>query len=205
MHSAALGLSYYVWRRTRWLVVSAALYLLVLAIAVRLIPTIASPFIRIPLLAPLAAVIIGLLGTLTLEQVNFEVAASVYPTNLLIRPATTRSLVLWPMLYAVVIAVATVFLIDRFLLTRLALPNFPIGPRAVNIVLPFIAAAFIAWLQVISWIPIPIPRPAIGDGARQHRPRTSGLQRGRHRPPPRAPWRWTIAVPDLFTVYDPVT
>jgi hypothetical protein len=157
MHSAALGLSYYVWRRTRWLVVSAALYLLVLAIAVRLIPTIASPFIRIPLLAPLAAVIIGLLGTLTLEQVNFEVAASVYPTNLLIRPATTRSLVLWPMLYAVVIAVATVFLIDRFLLTRLALPNFPIGPRAVNIVLPFIAAAFIAWLQVISWIPIPIP------------------------------------------------
>src|SRR4051812_13453339 len=80
--SPALGLSYYIWRRTRWLVISAAIYLLILTAAVRLIPTIASPLVCIPLLAPLAAIVIGLLGTLTLEQVNFDAAASIFPTHL---------------------------------------------------------------------------------------------------------------------------
>jgi hypothetical protein len=155
--SPALGLSYYIWRRTRWLVIAAAIYLLILAAAVRLIPTIASPLVCVPLLAPLAAIVIGLLGTLTLEQVNFDAAASIYPTHLLIRPATTRSLVLWPMLYAVAIAGGAVLLIDRLLLAHLSLPDLDLGPRPINIVLPLIAASFISWLQVISWFPIPFP------------------------------------------------
>ncbi len=157
MPSPALGLSYYIWRRTRLPLISAALYLIILAAAVQLIPAIASPLVCVPLLAPLAAGVIAILGTLTLEQVNFDAAASVYPTHLLIRPATTRSLVAWPMLYAVIIAAGTVAMIDRLLLNQLHLPSATIEQRPINVSLPFIAAAFISWLQVVSWFPIPVP------------------------------------------------
>jgi hypothetical protein len=148
MTSSAFGISYYLWRRARWPIFCIALYLLALAAIVRIAPPFSSPYVTIPLLAPLGAAVMFLMAISQLEPTDLSSVDSGFPRHMRVLPVTNSRLVLWPMLCASA-AVVTLYLLTNWLVlapTGYALPRF----------LPVGILAYVVWSQVIVWAPAPI-------------------------------------------------
>ncbi len=143
---AAIGVAYFLWRRTRWTLVALAANLLLLAILARALP---EKLVPVFVIAPgLMLLVWGtqLLGAFTFGPTDFGARASGFPAYMLGLPARTAALVGWPMLYSA----ATILI--GFVALRLAIhPDFDVLVGAGYCV------ALFAWFQVAAWFPFPIP------------------------------------------------
>lgn len=148
--SPGLAIGWQFWRRNRVGVVASAATLLMLA-AVVPVAARSTPLAGRAIAAVLAAVpagfVVGFFMNALLyadEQGNL---ASGYPRRSFTLPLPTRSLVVWPMVYAAS-AVMLLWLVTAGLIFR------PLGFR-LPLVLP--GAAFVAamaWLQAVTWCPL---------------------------------------------------
>ncbi|RPJ39756.1 MAG: hypothetical protein EHM35_01525 [Planctomycetaceae bacterium] len=154
MHSPALAIAWEFHRRHRWGLVALAGYVLVGATFKLLI---LGPGYTITLDPPdsMAAVIIVPFSALFMYFLavfsfgfagDFAARQSIYPARMFALPMTTAALTGWPMLYGTV-AMASLWLLTAFL-ARL------VGGIDVPWIWPALyAAAFLAWTQVLAWMP----------------------------------------------------
>jgi polyhydroxybutyrate depolymerase len=158
MRSAAAAFAWEFRRRLRWGLVALGLYLAVLALFqfVILDPRSAihpleSTTFAFTVLVPLSFAFMyflavfsyGLAGDLTARQ-------SLYPARMFTLPVSTAALAGWPMLYG------TITLAVLWVAAAL-LGLWPSGAHVPLIWPALFAAAFIAWLQVFSWMPYGLP------------------------------------------------
>ena len=157
MRSPALAIAWEFRHPHRWALVGLAGYLLVLGIVkllilgpghVRLDPPngVAAvgivPF-AVTFLYFLAVFSFGLAGDLTARQ-------SIYPARMFALPVTTAALAGWPMLYGTA-AMASLWLVTALL------ARWPWGIDVPLIWPALLAAAFLAWTQVLTWMPYGLP------------------------------------------------
>src|SRR5437667_229706 len=157
MRSAAAAFAWEFRRRLRAGLIALAVYLLVLG-TVQLVLGPRSPIhpsnettfaftVTVPLTAAffflLAVFTNGLAGDLTARQ-------SMYPARMFTLPVTTAELAGYPMLYGSV-AIAGVWVVAILAVVRPLGVQFPVVWPAL------FGAAFLAWLQVFTWMPYGLP------------------------------------------------
>jgi poly(3-hydroxybutyrate) depolymerase len=157
MRSAAAAFAWEFRRRLRWGLIALGLYFVVLA-AFQLILGPRSPIhssrdvtLAFTVLVPLAFAFMyflavfsyGLAGDLTARH-------SLYPARMFTLPVSTAGLAGWPMLYGT-ITMAVLWVAATLIALR------PAGVRAPLIWPALFAGAFIAWLQVFTWMPYGLP------------------------------------------------
>ncbi len=164
MRSPALAIAWEFRQRHRWGLIAIAGYLLVLGTFKLLIepgpPVNLDDSLNLPAIAPrfaatvivpltsafmylLAVFSFGLSGDLAARQ-------SMYPARMFTLPVTTAELTGWPMLYGSA----------GMAILWLATALFGLWPSAINVPLiwpTLFAAAFLAWTQVLTWMPYGLP------------------------------------------------
>jgi polyhydroxybutyrate depolymerase len=158
MRSAAAAFAWEFRQRLRWGLIALSVYLAVLALFQFVIFGPRSPIhplremtfaftVLVPLsfafLYFLAVFSYGLAGDLTARH-------SLYPARMFTLPVSTAALAGWPMLYG------TVTMAGLWVAAAL-LALWPSGVPAPLVWPALFAAAFIAWLQVIAWMPYGLP------------------------------------------------
>jgi polyhydroxybutyrate depolymerase len=158
MRSAAAAFAWEFHRRLRWGLIALGLYFVVLATFQFLILGPRSPIhplhsmtfaftVNVPLAFAfmyfLAVFSYGLAGDLTARH-------SLYPARMFTLPVSTAALAGWPMLYG------TTTLAGLWVAAAV-IALWPSGVPAPLIWPALFAAAFIAWLQVIAWMPYGLP------------------------------------------------
>jgi len=158
MRSPALAIAWEFRQRHRWGLIALAGYLLVLG-TIKLLILEPGQFVKLDppdgtagvVIAPLSATFIyflavfsfGLAGDLAARQ-------SIYPARMFTLPVTTAALAGWPMLYG------TAAMSSLWLATAL----FARWPGGIDVPLiwpALLAAAFLAWTQVLTWMPYGLP------------------------------------------------
>lgn len=151
MHSPAIGVGYFLWRRLRWALAALLANLALLAVVYRVFATAEyRPFLVICTLLPLVIGSIHLLGVFTYGPTDFGASNTGFPRYMLVQPMSARSMVGWPMLYG---ALTVAFLC---LLTVRAAPFPPEAKVPIGIFAGFFIAS-LAWFQVSAWISFPFP------------------------------------------------
>ena len=151
MRSVALALGWEIWRRHRlWFALTLA-WLGAAAVAVRALPGLpgVQPEIvgGIATLFPLTAVAIPFLAAFTYAQsADLAAGGTGFPARLFTAPVGTAALVGWPMLYGALTA-TLLWLATATLILR------PSGLEAPLAWPALLGAAFLAWLQAVSWWP----------------------------------------------------
>ena len=158
MRSPAAAIAWELGRRHRWGLAAVALYLAVLA-AIRLLfleQALGFAFdhderFAFMVIVPLSSIMMYFLAVFSFGLTG-DLAArpSIYPARLFTLPVTNAALAGWPMLYGTV-AMALLWLATRLL---------AVWPADVYIpsIWPVLAAAvFLAWTQVLTWMPFPLP------------------------------------------------
>ena len=149
-HSPAASIVYSLWLRSRLIVgLSLAGTFALCAVAMMLGPV---PRVVVGMGAGIAFMsgLALLIGVVTYGGADLSSPESVYPKHAMVFPASTRTLVLAPMLYgAAMVAIFWLILAAAaFRPAGLALPVFwPAG----------MVAAMVAWLQAASWAPYRVP------------------------------------------------
>jgi polyhydroxybutyrate depolymerase len=158
MHSAAAAFAWEFGRRLRWGLIALGAYFVVLALFQFVILGPRSPIhplesmtfaftVNVPLAFAfmyfLAVFSYGLAGDLTARH-------SLYPARMFTLPVSTAGLAGWPMLYGT-ITMAVLWVA----VALLAL--WPSGVPAPLIWPALFLAAFVAWLQVLAWMPYGLP------------------------------------------------
>lgn len=153
MRSPALAIAWEFRRRHRWGLVAVAAYLVILGIikpilgpdrAVRLDPPNGMGGVLLVLFTAtflyfLAVFSFGVTGDLAARQ-------SMYPARMFTLPVKSAALAGWPMVYGA----AAMF---GLWLTTVALARWPWGMELPWIWPALLAAAFLAWTQVLTWMP----------------------------------------------------
>lgn len=146
MKSPALAMARQLWTRHRLgLSISAASLLLMVVAFPPILRSFDSPLVLVLTLTPacLVATYVANLLLFTDEVGNMDAG---YPRRMFVLPVSTRTLVLWPMLIALV-TVLTLWLIIAVLIYRR-------GGYRPPLLLPALALAVImAWTQTLSWMP----------------------------------------------------
>ena len=148
MRSVAWALGWELWRRHRlWFALSLA-YLGGAAVAVRAMHGVQQPEIVGGIATfPLVWVAIAYLAAFTYAQrADLAAGGSGFPARLFTAPVRTAALVGWVMLYGA-LAMALLWLATATLLLR------PSGLGAPLLWPALLGAAFLAWLQAVSWWP----------------------------------------------------
>ncbi len=158
MRSPAAAIAWELRRRHRWGLVALVLYLAVLA-TIRLL--VLEPEQRIMVdddeifafmvIVPVSSAMMYFLAVFSFGFTG-DLAArpSIYPVRLFTLPVTNAALVGWPMLYGMV-SMALLWLATRILAV------WPAGVH-VPVIWPALAAAvFLAWTQVLMWMPYALP------------------------------------------------
>ncbi len=157
MRSPAAAIAWEFRQRYWWGFAAAALYLAVL-VTIRLLFFEPARVIfdddqsfAFMVIVPLSSIVIYLLAVFSFGLAG-DLAAheSIYPARLFTLPVTNAALVGWPMLYGTV-AVALLWLATRLL---------GVWPPDVYVpsIWPALAlAVFLAWTQVLTWMPFPLP------------------------------------------------
>ena len=154
MRSPALAIAWEFRQRYRWGLTAIAGYLVALATVKLLILAPAAPVdierslgMWFLVLAPLTAAFIFFLGVFSFGFAgDFAARQSIYPARLFTLPVTTAALAGWPMLYGAV-AVASLWLATALLALR------PSGIHVPLLWPALFAAAFLAWIQALTWMP----------------------------------------------------
>jgi polyhydroxybutyrate depolymerase len=158
MRSAAVAFAWEFQKRLRWGLIALAVYLVVLATVQFLILGPRSPIsparsavfaftVMVPLsfafMYLLAGFSYGLAGDLTARH-------SLYPARMFTLPVSTAALAGWPMLYGTA-TLAGLWVAATLLGLR------PSGVPAPLVWPALFAAAFLAWMQVFTWMPYGLP------------------------------------------------
>ena len=158
MRSAAAAFAWEFRQRLRWGLIALGAYLVVLALVQYVILGPRSPIhplrsmtfaftVTVPLsfafMYFLAVFSYGLAGDLTARH-------SLYPARMFTLPVATAALAGWPMLYGTT-TLAGLWVAAAFLGFR------PSGARVPLVWPALFAAAFIAWLQALAWMPYGLP------------------------------------------------
>ena len=158
MRSPAVAIAWEFRQRHRWGLIALAGYLLVLGTIKLLILGPEQPVKLDPpngmagmVVAPLSATFFyfvavfsfGLAGDLSARQ-------SIYPARMFALPVTTAALAGWPMLYGTT-AMGSLWLTTAFFARWLGGIDVPLIWPAL------LAAAFLAWTQVLTWMPYGLP------------------------------------------------
>ena len=158
MRSAAVAFAWEFGRRLRWGLIALGVYLVVLSTFQFLILGPRSPInparsvvfaftVVVPLsfasMYLLAVFSYGLAGDLTARH-------SLYPARMFTLPVSTAALAGWPMLYGTTALAA-------FWVVATLLGLWPSGVRAPLVWPALFAAAFLAWMQVFTWMPYGLP------------------------------------------------
>jgi poly(3-hydroxybutyrate) depolymerase len=158
MRSAAAAFAWEFRKRLRWGLIALAVYLVVLGAVQFLILGPRSPInparsavfaftVMVPLsfafMYLLAGFSYGLAGALTARH-------SLYPARMFTLPVSTTALAGWPMLYGTA-TLAGLWVAATLLGLR------PSGVRAPLVWPALFAAAFLAWMQVFTWMPYGLP------------------------------------------------
>jgi polyhydroxybutyrate depolymerase len=158
MRSAAAAFAWEFRKRLRWGLIAVGVYFAVLALVQLVILGERSPIhplrsmtfaftVSVPVCAAflyfIAVFSYGLAGDLTARH-------SLYPARMFTMPISTAALAGWPMLYGAITMAA------------LWAATAAIGLRPVRAPIPliwpgFFAAAFVAWLQALTWMPYGLP------------------------------------------------
>ena len=158
MRSPAAAIAWEFRRRHQWALIALVVYLLVLAMLKPLILAPGQVASLFPpdgmaglLIAPfmmtfmyfVAGFSFGLAGDLAARQ-------SIYPARMFARPVTTAALAGWPMLYGTA-AMASLWL------TMALFARWSWGIDLPLIWPALLAAAFLAWMQALAWMPYGLP------------------------------------------------
>jgi hypothetical protein len=157
--SPALGIGYGMWLRGRLPLAASFVLVLALAVSARLVPALQLPLafgagIHVPcpsvvFLAPLLLVpVLPLLEVFTFGPLDLRTTASPLPLHVRLLPLSTRALVGWPMLFAVV-TMASLWLALLGLVLR------PAGVMTAILWPTAILVACTLWTQAITWVPCP--------------------------------------------------
>ena len=103
MNSPALGIAYVIWLKARWVIGGMLLFILLLALAIRLMlfSDVVEQILCSALLLVFAWAV--LLNMLIYSPTDLGSKGSVFPSHMLVLPVRTRALVGWPMLYGTAI------------------------------------------------------------------------------------------------------
>lgn len=148
MTSAAWGVAYPLWLRSRWILIPVLLLIFAMAIATQAFPDASEITGSAGLLLPLA--IIALLNIVTYGPADLGGRSSAFPTHMLILPLRTRALVAWPMLYGV----GSIVMLWVLLAVLVFIPS---GAQTPILWPAVVLASAIAWIQALSWSPFPSP------------------------------------------------
>ena len=153
------GIGYSLWLRGRGALAAAFSLIVALAIFAKLVPVLRVPFVfgaavkvslpAVVFLAPVVLVpVLALLDVFTYGPIDLGTKASPFPLHARLLPLSTRALVGWPMLFAVV-TVASVWL------ALLVLVLHPTGATGGTVWPTTAIVACTLWVQAISWVPLP--------------------------------------------------
>jgi hypothetical protein len=151
MHSPAIGVGYFFWRRLRWPLAGMLAYALLLAVLAHVFAHAEFlPAIQMIGAIPIVFATVHFLGVFTYGPSDFGASPSGFPRYMLVQPARAASLVGWPMLYGTV----TVGLLWALIFCAMLGPSELSGPAA-----PYGAffVAALAWFQVAAWCSFPVP------------------------------------------------
>ncbi len=158
MRSPAAAFAWELRRRHHWALIALIVYLLVLA---TIKPLILAPGKVVSLFPPdgMAGLLIAPFGITFMYFVavfsfgfagDLAARQSIYPARLFARPVTTAALAGWPMLYGAA-AMASLWL----MMALFARWSWGIS---LPLILPaLLAAAFLAWMQALAWMPYGLP------------------------------------------------
>jgi hypothetical protein len=149
MTSPALGIAYSLWLRLRWILAAELVLLTALALTVQSFPA-AAPYCQMTSLVLIFLSLAPMLNACTYGPADLGVRAAGFPTQMMVLPLSTRSLVGWPMLYGAVIHASlwALLAILVFIPSGLQLPVF--WPATL-------LAAICVWVQAIGWSPFSSP------------------------------------------------
>jgi polyhydroxybutyrate depolymerase len=157
MRSPAAAVSWELHHRHCWGLAAVIFYLVVLA-GIRLlffgpghrVPYDGEPSFALAVIVPLGSTFMWFLGVFSFGfEGDLAARQSVYPARMFTLPVSNTALAGWPMLYGSV-AMAVLWLAARLLAV------WPSGVY-VPLVWPALAgAAFLAWTQVLTWMPYPL-------------------------------------------------
>ena len=150
MRSPAFGLGWLIWRRHHLGLTLFAAYLLTLVIAVHLTHAGLSPSALNALTTPFGGGMLYLLSIFANSDTDLASTRSGYSYSLFTLPVRTRTLIFWPMVYAIV-TVVTVWIAFAGLVLA------PTGTGAILWWPATLLAALAASLQALAWYPIPLP------------------------------------------------
>jgi hypothetical protein len=157
MRSPALAIAWEFRQRHRWGLIAVAGYLLLLGTARLLILEPWRPDLDDPgsfaatTAVPMWSAFVYLVAVFSFGLAG-DVAArqSMYPARLFTLPVTTAALAGWPMLYG------TAAVVSLWVVARLLAP-WPSGIDVPVMWPPLFVAAFLAWTQVVTWMPYGLP------------------------------------------------
>ena len=150
MNSPAFGLGWLLYQRHRLGLTLFAIYMVFLAIASHLPPSLYSEAAMRVLTTPFGFGLLYLMGIFANADSDLASTRSGYASPLFILPVRTRSLIIWPMLYGGV-SVALVWVAFAVLIL------VPQGQSAYVWWPATLLAALTACLQALSWYPVPLP------------------------------------------------
>ncbi|MHB8900988.1 MAG: hypothetical protein ACYC6Y_19750 [Thermoguttaceae bacterium] len=153
MRSPSTAIAWEMWARYRWWLLAWLAYFLTAETAYHLLPQSAAySALHLYLIGPcLIAAPLGLVIVFVCDpQTDLATGESLFPQRRFTLPLSTRALVGWPMLHGV----ATMFLLWLALILpalRTIRPDVPLLSPAL------LAAACLAWVQALAWIPYGLP------------------------------------------------
>ncbi|HMF11334.1 MAG TPA: hypothetical protein VKE94_03485, partial [Gemmataceae bacterium] len=159
MRSYAAALAWEFWRRHRWGLAILVIYLAALLVFAAVMGTTDPSPARMALLAsvvgtaaiPLVAAYMLVLVVFSFgSQADLASRESIYPARMLTLPVRTAALTFWPMFYGTVAAASLWLIVARFVF-------WPCGMELPLVWPALLAASFLAWTQVVMWMPYPLP------------------------------------------------
>src|SRR5262245_728087 len=146
--NAALGITYPLWLKTRWIVGGMLIYIALTVIVSRVeLFAEAREQAVCGALLPLIAMA-WILNALIFSPADLGAKGSAFPTHMLVLPVRTRALVGWPMVYGAALITSLWLLLAVSLLIPAGIPVRLILPAAILM-------AVTTWTQAIAFSPFP--------------------------------------------------
>ncbi len=149
-HAGFIGFGYYLWRRTRWMVLATLGQIIVLTVAARWFgPAAALPLVTVVVMS-LMVITVPLFVQAFSFGGDFGGMESGFPRHMMVLPLRASMLTAAPMLYAIAFVAGLWIVVWEFVLVPLKIPL----PALWSMLIPVTA---MAWLCATSWMPFWLP------------------------------------------------